>query len=146
MGRGDGAREQATLKHSRIGDLHRIISPDGKTLASADLLGAINLRDMATGKVQTAFKVGVLNIIAFCPDGKTLASSARLQGTIKLWDLATGKERGTLEQYMGGVSALAYSPDGKTLAAAGLSGDIKLWDVATGKEKAATQRGCTDRW
>lgn len=39
----------------------------------------------------------------------------------------------TLDRF---VWSVAFSPDGKTLAASGSRGPIKLWDVKTGKEKA----------
>ena len=34
------------------------------------------------------------------------------------------------------VTSVCFSPDGKTLAAAGLSGRVKLWDSAVGEERA----------
>jgi WD40 repeat protein len=61
---------------------------------------------------------------------------------VQLWDVATGREH-TLQGHAFSVTALAFAPDGKTLASAtgswlpdGAPGEIKLWDVATGKERA----------
>ncbi|QJW95820.1 sigma-70 family RNA polymerase sigma factor [Frigoriglobus tundricola] len=70
--------------------------------------------------------------VAFSPDGKTLASASR-DATIKLWDVATGKERTALTGHTGSVVAVAFAPDGKTVASAGADKEIRLWDVATGK-------------
>ena len=81
--------------------------------------------------------------VAFSPDSKTLAS-ASYDGTLKLWDMTTGKERATLGEYTGCLGCVAFSPDGKTLAS-GIIGsleifpdlkNVKVWDVATGKERA----------
>jgi WD40 repeat protein len=79
--------------------------------------------------------------VAFTPDGKILAAgggsdafSDEKTAELKLWDVATGKERATLTGHKWGVWCVAITPDGKTLASAGSDGVIKLWDVATAKE------------
>jgi hypothetical protein len=72
--------------------------------------------------------------LAFAPDAKTLASGGceheRL-GELKLWDGPRGEERATLKRDADMVWAAAFSPDGKTLAAAeGPDTRICLWDVS----------------
>jgi WD40 repeat protein len=116
-------------------------SADGKTLAIGSKDGTIHLWDVPTCEPRlTLQRAGdkVLSL-AFSPDGKTLASGH--EQTIRLWDLATGMERATLESQKPcwWAFTLAFSPDGKTLASAGL-GTIKLWDLPTGMERA-TLRG-----
>lgn len=67
--------------------------------------------------------------MAFSPDDQLLASRVTLEGqpltpasvvdcTTRLWDLATGALRGTLEGRSGWVKAVAFSPDGQLLASA----------------------------
>ncbi|MBD0303448.1 MAG: serine/threonine protein kinase [Tolypothrix sp. T3-bin4] len=70
--------------------------------------------------------------IAISPDGETLASGSR-DNTIKLWNLATGREISTLNGHSGLVYSIAFSPDGETLAS-GSDNTIKLWNLATGRE------------
>jgi RNA polymerase sigma factor (sigma-70 family) len=89
--------------------------------------------------VQTAKLRNTLNghssqvwSVAYSPDGKTLASGSN-DNTIKLWDIAMGKERASLKGHTGTVYSVAFSPDGKTLASASAD-TVKLWEVVTGKE------------
>jgi WD40 repeat protein len=81
--------------------------------------------------------------IAFSVDGRTLASGSS-DGTIRIWDAVEGKEVRTIKWSVvkpdkGGrvrsVCALAFSPDGKTLASGARdSGTVCLWDVVTGRK------------
>jgi len=73
--------------------------------------------------------------VAISPDGKTLASVGD-EGTVKLWDMASGGNLATL-QGAGpfSITSVAFSPDGKTLAGGGVP-NVWLWNVTTRKEKA----------
>lgn len=83
---------------------------------------------------------GVVSI-AFSRDGSTLASGG-FDRVVKLWDVATGRERATLEGHEGWIAAVAYSPDGTMLASGSHDRSIRLWDAATG-QSLATLRGHT---
>jgi WD40 repeat protein len=69
------------------------------------------------------------------PDGKVIASGGgdSRGGELKLWDARTGKQLAALPGYTNSLYALAFSPDGKRLAAAGIA-PVQVWDVSTGKE------------
>ncbi|MBV9125780.1 MAG: hypothetical protein JO112_20715 [Planctomycetes bacterium] len=50
-----------------------------------------------------------------------------------LWDAASGWLKATLAGHAQGIRALAWSPDGKTLATASSDRTVRLWDLPAGK-------------
>ena len=71
--------------------------------------------------------------VAFSPDSSLLASASR-DTTVRLWDVATRKQRSIL-RHPDAVQSLAFSPDGKLLATAGKDGNVRVWDVGTAQER-----------
>jgi len=84
-----------------------------------------------------------VQIVAFSADGRDVAVGEIADGPqdIILLDPETGEVRTRLTGHLRGVSALAFSPDGHTLASAGLDRCIKLWDLTDGKEQASLRDG-----
>jgi RNA polymerase sigma factor (sigma-70 family) len=116
------------------------LTPDGKTVAMCCDDGTLHVLDADTGKVVHSL-LGTtqlrLSRVAFSPDGKQLAAAGD-NDTVCLWDVTTGAERLRLADVQG-LQALAFSIDGKMLAAAQFKGmfeegKLRLWDLATGRD------------
>jgi WD40 repeat protein len=71
--------------------------------------------------------------VAFSPDG-SYALSGSLDTTLRLWDVATGKEIRSFAGHTYAVNSVVFSPDGKYALSGSGDSTLRLWDVATGKE------------
>jgi WD40 repeat protein len=96
--------------------------------------------------------------VAIAPDGTWLATGDS-DGTVRIWDPATGRQRATLTGHTGSVTAVAIAPDGTWLATASgawlatASGDwlatgdsdrsVRIWDPATGRQRATLGHTCS---
>ena len=120
-------------------------------MATGTLFGEVRLWDARTGELLRSLadltKLSenmTMNTIAFSPDGKFLAAGNSLF-EIKIWDVESGKRVHRLEQEKGRndfagsvfrahqneILAVAWSPDGKTLASGSMDKTAALWDVET---------------
>jgi hypothetical protein len=124
-----------------------VFSPDGTILALNGWGNSIHLLEAATGRELRKHEVegARLGALAFSPDSKTLAATCwsvgkavnDSQGFIILWDVATGKELRRLGEQPYDFPSIAWSPEGRLLAAANWREKrIRLWEASTGKELA----------
>ncbi|GAA0947186.1 WD40 repeat domain-containing protein [Virgisporangium aurantiacum] len=121
-------------------------SPDGKLFAL--LGGGIKLWDTAKRQLRTTLQVppdpkgdasGSNGLVAleFSPDGRWLATS-QVGGTVRVWNVATGTVVAGMNIDYGYIRHLAFSPDGRLIAARqDLSETVWVWDTATGAQRAA---------
>lgn len=143
-------------------------SMDSKTLAVRDYDGTLRLFDTASGKDAGQFNVrlgpanrgdvvvvnGIAPPIGFSADGTTIALAgkaidpkadpnrsdfSRNNNIIRLWHVPTGKLVREFGTHKVDILALAFTPDGRGIAAAASDNAITLWETLTGKERCRFQ-------
>ncbi len=123
-------------------------SQDGRWLASGDQGGTLNLwqydrqKNEATPKALSGHSLEVTTL-AFSPDGSLLASGS-LDKTVRVFDVATGHLKYTLDRATDRITQVAFSPDGQSLAAASWDKMAWVYDLKAGNETGAL-RGHTDK-
>jgi WD40 repeat protein len=113
-------------------DTSTVISPACGTLATNKNyeLELVDVASGATRAIPADRLRGYPQILAFTPDGKTLAVAyRRIITVVCLWDVDKCRLLTTLNGLTGDVIAMAVSPDGRTLATSLTDGTVKLWDI-----------------
>jgi WD40 repeat protein/tRNA A-37 threonylcarbamoyl transferase component Bud32 len=122
-------------------------SPDGKRIASAGGTvgpdGEVIVWDAATRQKKRTIKVpeGGVDRVTFRPDSRHLAAAC-MDGTVRLYDADTGELTRSLKSgfQRAGNWCVAFSSDGKLLAAGAEVNGMKVWDAETGREKYSFPR------
>jgi WD40 repeat protein len=133
-------------------------SPTGKTIAVGAHGGIVQMWDVSGSPRRERSLVGLeplpgqieaVQSLAFSPDGQILAASDKSEGsaighnivspvaTLATWDVGTGTMINTPAELGAGAGmtasdVLAFSPDGRLLAASLLTGGVRVFDATTG--------------
>ena len=126
---------------SRISGGGLALSPDGSLIADFQELNPakILIKNALTGEKKLMISAKAVGPIIFSPDSRQIVLSSAGDEELHIWSTQTGKEALTIPPETslgsGGLQALAFSADGKTLAAAPYPGNvIKTWDSASARE------------
>jgi len=111
-------------------------SPDGSEIASGGNEG-IAIFDSASGRQKRRLTKthGATVSITFSPDGERLATLS-VECYVQIWDLVLGREKrllGSAQRLTGGGGQVAFSPDGRWLAAT-CGEEVRIWDAESGEE------------
>ncbi len=71
--------------------------------------------------------------LAMLPDGQHAASSS-LDGTLRVWDLASGQTTLNLRAHPDGISAMVLTPDGRQAVLTSWDGWLRVWDLGSSEE------------
>jgi WD40 repeat protein len=123
---------------------HRLaLSSDGKILAYlvySDFdrqnrrFEIVKIRDLAKSQDKTVTKA---NAVALSGDSKLLVTwTYGADNAAKLWDVATGQDKATLQGHTGKVTCVAFKGN-DVLASGSVDKTVKLWDAVTGREKSS---------
>jgi len=119
-------------------------APDGTQIASVDQQNRIAIWDVNTGALRQTLpgQDDYMHALDWSPDGTRIAS-ASTDGTVAVWDVASGARRLSLQgltpasrRLAGGVTEVAFSPDGRYVAGMQIfpTGELVVWRVADGTE------------
>jgi WD40 repeat protein len=152
-----GAELRAIRGH-RSTTMTVLFLPDGTRLVSGGQHDPIRVWNLSTGDLVLKIEPtqGYFSALALSPDGRTLATGTsekiawiqekaeREQNgafAVQLWDLATGQELrklfertwdGVSKDEGAGITSLGFSPDGRSLFAAGRHQPLRIWNLDTG--------------
>ncbi len=131
--------DEPHIVYSNQGGIRSVaLSPDGQTLAEGGYSGGMvrlwDLQDLtAEPRILPGHASSVTSVV-FSPDGRILASGSE-DNTVQIWNLQTPEPEPRIlsspgDGIYGAIYAVAFSPDGQTLAAGGgREGMIRVWDL-----------------
>ena len=131
-------------------------SPDGQRALSGGDGKTLRLWDVSSRWQIRTFEGHTMSVnsVAFSPDGRLALSGGgaymrakkRIVVELKLWDVSSGREIRTFKEHAGGVTSVAFSPDGQWALSGSSDKTLKLWDVSSGRQIRTFKGHADDVW
>jgi WD40 repeat protein len=121
------------------------LAPDGKAMVIRGGDNVLRLWDLVARRERKALSTETpATTAAFSPDSQLVATGVvAATESLRLWDVSTGASRPALKGQSGWVTGLAFSADGRALAATTSDGAVTLWDTATSIQRLPAPDGNT---
>ena len=137
----EGTTDGGSLRARRLA-----VSPDGALLAVGFSDRTIRVRSLTGNyQVSTLGSQKAILCIRFFSDGSRRLVSSSEDGTVALWDPASGRLVRTFEGHTSMVAALAVSSDGQTVMSGSYDHTVRIWDSETGRCRQVVDNG-DDGW
>jgi WD40 repeat protein len=113
-----------------------VFLPGGGHVVAAGLWGNLVIVDTDAGGIVQSFHghERSVNSVAVSADGSRIVSGGD-DGSVRVWDVASGEEMGEpLRGHEGEVALVALTADESRIVSGGKDGSVRVWDVASGEE------------
>lgn len=126
-----------TLKGHRDAVYSVAGTADGRRLVSASRDYTLRVWDLRWGMWHTSHTLeghGTwVSSVAVTADGRTAVSGPLAEGTLRVWDLTSGRAVRTLEGHTAGVSSVAVTADGRVAVSGSHDKTVRAWDLESGR-------------
>ncbi len=139
VGLNPGPVRQLSVDESVDGIISVTYSPDGRTIASGQGDGTLNLWDAVSGEVIWSIPAqdDEVTSVTYSPDGER-AVSASFDGQMFAWDVVTGAQLLAFDvPDNDAVHSAAYAPDGATVLAGTVTGTVAVYNANSGEQVTA---------
>lgn len=148
-----GARQTEPLQGQVSGVYSAALDAGGQYLVTGSSQGNVKFWNLKEGRIERHFKGfdSAIGRVAISPDGQWVAASDAYEGVIRIWNRKSGELLSShrLKNYRpffgGGVTCMAFSPDGAVLAFGATTKTLNLLDPSSGRLKISHKTGISPR-